>query len=355
MGDGIHGALPLRGRARTASLSVVPRSVKRARPGGTRGWPRGPPSASVVPAATSVSRRSRRRSTSISKSPARRPTRRASSGVIAPAEVLEGVRRRVPGREDGRPEPLEVAVRVAGDRPDVVGRDHAAPAVVEPAQDEDDAEVRQLVVGQADRRPAEGVEDLVERVGVDRRGQAVADRGGPDRDPGGGAPRVGGQCGRTARGRAGRSSSGRIGSLPGAAGRRDARPAELRRLRQPVERLVLAGQLDDPARRRQEVEQRRRAASSCRRAAPRPRRRSGRAPRRAARASRRARHRACRPISSTIERGSGGTGRNAQRPCAGEVSATAETPDRCLGGSDGQRTDRLGSVGRRLRSPVGDG
>ena len=53
--------------------------------------------------------------------------------------------------------------------------------------------MRQLVVGQADRRPAEHVEDLVERVGVDRRGQAVADRGGPDRDPGGGAPGVGGR------------------------------------------------------------------------------------------------------------------------------------------------------------------
>ena len=43
--------------------------------------------------------------------------------------------------------------------------------------------MRQLVVGEADRRPAERIEDLVERVGVDRRGQSVADRRGADGDP----------------------------------------------------------------------------------------------------------------------------------------------------------------------------
>ena len=86
-----------------------------------------------------------------------------------------------------------MAVLVAGHRPDVVGRDHAPASVVEPAQDEDDAEMRQLVVGQPDRRPAERVEDLIERVGMDRRGQAVADRRGPDRDPGRRAPGVGGR------------------------------------------------------------------------------------------------------------------------------------------------------------------
>ena len=55
----------------------------------------------------------------------------------------------------------------------------------------DDAEVRQLVVGQADGRAARGVEDVIERIGVDRRGQAIADGCGADRDLGRLAPGVG--------------------------------------------------------------------------------------------------------------------------------------------------------------------
>ena len=174
---------------------------------------------SVTPAATRPSRWSRRRSTSISKSPARRPTRRGELGRDAPAEVLERVRRRVPRREDRRPEPLEMPVDVARDRADVVGRDDAATAVVEAAQDEDDPEMRQLVVGQPDRRAAQGVEDVVERVGVDRRGEAVADRRRADGDPGGLRPRCRPAGGRTARGRAGPWSSGRTGIAVGLRGR----------------------------------------------------------------------------------------------------------------------------------------
>ena len=69
-------------RARTASLSVVPRSVKRL--GRAVATDRGADRVAgrSSPAATRCSRTVRRRSTSISKSPARRPTRRASSGVI---------------------------------------------------------------------------------------------------------------------------------------------------------------------------------------------------------------------------------------------------------------------------------
>ena len=49
----------------------------------------------------------------------------------APAEVLEGVARRIPGREHGRTQALDVAVLVAGDRADVVGGDDPAPVVVD--------------------------------------------------------------------------------------------------------------------------------------------------------------------------------------------------------------------------------
>ena len=94
-----------------------------------------------------------------------------------PAEVLEAVVAGIPGREDGRAETLDVAVHVAGDRPDVVGGHDAAPAAGDGPQDEHDAETRQLVVGEPDRWAAERLEDVVERIGVDRGGQPVADRG----------------------------------------------------------------------------------------------------------------------------------------------------------------------------------
>ena len=115
---------------------------------------------------------------------------RPSSGVIAPAEVLERVGRRVPRGEHGGSEALDVAVHVAGGRPDVVGRDDPATVLATRRRTSDDAEPRQLVVVEPDRRPAQGVEDLVEGVGVDRRRQAVPDRGGADGEPGLGAPGV---------------------------------------------------------------------------------------------------------------------------------------------------------------------
>ena len=108
----------------------------------------------------------------------------------APAEVLERSSVRVPGREHGRAETLDVAVLVARDRADVVGGDDPAPAVADAAQDEHDAEARQLVVGEAGPAVDAAAEDLVERIGVDRRGQPVADARGPDRDARLGAPGV---------------------------------------------------------------------------------------------------------------------------------------------------------------------
>ena len=114
-------------------------------------------------------------------------------GGDPPGEVLEAVMAGIPGREDGRAEMLDVAVDVPDDRADVVGGDDPTPAARDGPQDQDDAETGQLVVREQDRRAAERLEDLVERVGVDRGRQPVADRGRPDRDPGLGAPRVGRQ------------------------------------------------------------------------------------------------------------------------------------------------------------------
>ena len=61
-------------------------------------------------------------------------------GRHAPAELLERVVARVPGREHGRAEPLDVAVLVARRRTDVVGGDDPPLAVADAAEDEHDAE-----------------------------------------------------------------------------------------------------------------------------------------------------------------------------------------------------------------------
>ena len=133
-------------------------------------------------------------------------------------------------------------------------------------------EPRQLVVAEADRRSAELLEDLVERVGVDGRGQPVADGDGTDRDPGLGAPGVGrqvvGQLGDRA-GRCRRAGSvgvgGRVTRAAIASGACGRPPAELGRLRQPVERLHGAGELDGADARAAGRRGARRGAWSCRR------------------------------------------------------------------------------------------
>jgi hypothetical protein len=171
-----------------------------------------------------------------------------------PTEMLELVGRGVPGREHGRAEPLKVAVHIACHRPDVMSGHDPPPIVVEAAQDHDDPQMRQLVIGEADRRPPERVEDLVERIGMDRRGQPVADRRRSDRDP----RRITPGVSRRVVGQLVDQQDGCVrADRLGVRGRvRRARPAELGGLREPVERLVLPGELHDADVRRQEVEQR---------------------------------------------------------------------------------------------------
>ena len=83
-----------------------------------------------------------------------------------------------------------MAVHVARGGADVVGGDDPTPVAGETAQDQDDAQPRQLVVIEIDGRAAQGLEDAVERVGMDRGREPVPDRGGPDGQPGPRAPRV---------------------------------------------------------------------------------------------------------------------------------------------------------------------
>ena len=123
---------------------------------------------------------SARRACSRSKSSGVSPTRPRELVADAPGEVLEPVLRLVPGREDRRREPLDVAVDVAGDRPEVVGRRDPAPVV---AEDEDQPEARQLVLGRLDRRPAEALEHVLEAVAPDGRQHPVPQRERTDRDP----------------------------------------------------------------------------------------------------------------------------------------------------------------------------
>src|SRR5919109_1117747 len=67
-------------------------------------------------------------------------------GGDAPAEVLEAVVVGIPGTEDGRAEPLDVAVLVASGGSDVVGGDDSSEAVADGPEDQDDAEPGQLIV-----------------------------------------------------------------------------------------------------------------------------------------------------------------------------------------------------------------
>ena len=259
---------PWLGRARTASLSVDSRSVKRGA-GRYARIARGPRQAR--------SRRRARAPSRCSRAPVRldlevaRPAADAQGelGRDAPAEVLERVGRRRP-RSRGPPARAAAGGRAGRARPAgrsaprrrAGGRRRRAAGRARPRG----ATARRR--SRPDRRAAQRVEHVVERVGVDRGGQAVADRGGPDRDPRRGAPGVGGQVRPTARRRAGRSS-GRTGSAR--RGRaRDAGPAELGGLREPGERLGLAGELDEAAPSGRKSS-RARAASTCRpRSAPRP-------------------------------------------------------------------------------------
>ena len=228
---------------------------------------------------------------------------------------------------------------VARDRPDVMrGRD-PPPAAFDPAQDQHDPEMRELVIGQPDRAPAELVEDVVERIGVDGRGKAVADRGGPHRDPRRLAPGVRRQvirqlgCSRTvvsartgspplrATGWAvpGQPSSDACGShskvsvSPASSMTRTAGGRKSSRAASSVDLPVPCARAATTIGTRASTSSQSCAASSASSVPDR--------------------------ISSTIDRGSGGGGRKAQRPRAGENSATggAYGPGRARGQTDARR------------------
>ena len=291
-------------------------------PGGTRGWRVRTASGSIVPAA---SERLEEGPTTVQLDlEVARPASDAARELRGdpPAELLEGVLGGIPGREDGGPQPLEMAVLVADHRSDVMGRDDAATSVVEAAGDQDDAEVRQLVVGQPDRWPPELVEDLVERVGMDRRGQAVADRRGPDRDTGGSTPGIGrGVVGQLVGEQDGRRRADRVAAGCGGSGDRPASraptPAAASRRSRPRRRAPRPGwsAAGSRAARSSSVV----LPTCCASAATTIGTWASTSSQTVAASSASS---TPDPISSTIERRSGGTRRNAQRPGAGEKSAT---------------------------------
>ena len=311
------------GRARRASLSVVPQSVKRhgrtiraeGIADGVRGRDTGRDEVvQVVPPAVLLDLEV----AGVAADPGGELRR------DAPPEMLELIRRRIPRREDRRTEPLGMPVQVARDRADVVGGGDPSTAAIQAAQDDDHPEMRQLVVSEAHGWATEGVEDIVERIGVDGRGKAVADRGGAHGDPCRLAPGVGRQVVRQLVGEKDRPL--RTDGVAMLGSSRDARPAELRRLRKPGERLRFAGQLDDRDRRRHEGQERaeeRRLAHALW---------SGGHDDRDAGLDQKPElggelrvERSEPEISSTIDRGSGGSGRKAQRSRAGEKSAIARS------------------------------
>ena len=112
-------------------------------------------------------------------------------GRDAPAECSKRSRSASQVARTAGPEPLDVAVLVAGRRTDVVGGDDAAQAVADAAAG---SAPRPAATARRRRELTGGrrscVEDVIEGVGVDRRRQAVADARGPDRDPSFGAPGV---------------------------------------------------------------------------------------------------------------------------------------------------------------------
>ena len=176
-------------------------------------------------------------------------------GQRAPGEVLEAVGPLVACRDDGRLEPLDVAVLVAADGTRVVGGDDAAADVpVRPAlgtDDEDQPEIRQLVVGQPDRRGAERFVNVLEPVGMDRRPDPVADRRGSRPASGGPAPGVEREVAGQLRGDeyADAGVTGRPRARRGRGPASRARPP-----RAPAELLLGARDVDPPHGRRDEVE-----------------------------------------------------------------------------------------------------
>ena len=242
---------------------------------------------------------------------------------------------------------------VADDRADVVRRHHAPAAIVAATEDHDHAQPRQLVVGQADRRLSQLREARrrANRRGSSRPARSRSPR--PGSRPSRVRPRCTPACDRTARRPAGRVVSGRTGG-PAIGRRARSRPAELGRLGQPVERLVDAGAAPRPGRPAGGSRGRRPGASILPIPRPSPATISGtRPPSSSQTVAASSASSVPARISSTIERRSGGTGRNAHRPRAGEVSATRNSLGRRPGeGRDGSVRPGPGSVKRGRLGPI---
>jgi len=108
--------------------------------------------------------------------------------------VLQPVGSLVANGDDRGRQPLDVAVLVPAHRPRVVRRDDAAPDLAaRPAigpDDEDQPEIGQLILGQADGRVDELLMDVLQPIGVDRCGDPIADRRSSHEGPGRRAPRI---------------------------------------------------------------------------------------------------------------------------------------------------------------------
>ena len=175
-----------------------------------------------------------------------------------PGEMLEPIGPLVAGGEDGGRQALRVPVLVATDRAGVVRRDDPAPHVPVRIElgtdDQDQPEVRELVVRQSDRPAAEERVDVLEPIGMERRPDPVSDRRGADEGSGRQAPCVDRQMlGQLRRDQVrGGGRDRQRGGLE--SGRSLARPAESLGLGQPGEVLRSAREVDPPGGRRQEIE-----------------------------------------------------------------------------------------------------
>lgn len=182
-------------------------------------------------------------------------------GHHAPFEVVElGTRDRARG-EDGRRQPLGVAVLVAPDGTGIVGGHDTPPRTAARstigAHDQDEAEVGQLFFGQANRTFPEEIVNVLETVSVNRRRDAIPDRRRPDQRPRRPTPRVDRQVLRHLGGDevAGRGGEGNRRGWPRRVGCVVGLPTERLCFGQPGKVLGGAPEVDAARGRRQEVEE----------------------------------------------------------------------------------------------------
>ena len=96
-----------------------------------------------------------------------------------PGELFPSVGPGIADRQDRRAQPLDMAVAVAGERPDPMGRGDPTVGV----EDDREAEAREVVVRQADGRGAEPGVGVVQRGTADRRGDRQTFAGSKQEDP----------------------------------------------------------------------------------------------------------------------------------------------------------------------------